>query len=303
MSLRFEAFGTASAAGFESTGRRLDVPLSKHHIHALDMPFRLTSTWLDRGCQLGTWSADGRILAWALLQPPWNNLDYAIAPSMLGSSLESELFSWGVQQIGACSARTGAPASGSVEILEATHGIERTVEQLMAGGFEKLDWDTIRFALRPDETKGLLRNPRGYVIRPTSGGREESAYLGLVQAVFGSSWMTSEWRRRITAHPAYRRDLDFVATDPSGTLAGFCLCWLQGDVVQIEPIGVHPDHQGRGLGSALEQAAADGAHRVGARLLYIDHGGTNDGAMAMSRKVGFRPVHRILRYGTSVGPS
>ena len=68
------------------------------------------------------------------------------------------------------------------------------------------------------------------------------------------------------------------------------------------PNGVHPDHQGKGLGSALERVAADGAHRVGARLLYVDHGGTNDGAMEMSREVGFREVGRILRYGTSGRP-
>jgi hypothetical protein len=65
------------------------------HIHRVDMPYRLTSTWQDQGCEIGIWEQDDRLLAWAVFQPPWWNLDYAVHPPEREASLEEEVLMWG----------------------------------------------------------------------------------------------------------------------------------------------------------------------------------------------------------------
>jgi mycothiol synthase len=92
----------------------------------------------------------------------------------------------------------------------------------------------------------------GYKIRPLHGMNEVQTYVNLHRAAFGSEIMTLEWRTRILEHSAYRPNLDLIVENSENVLVGFCVCWQRGNVGQIEPLGIHPDHQGRGLGKALE---------------------------------------------------
>ena len=69
------------------------------HIHRVDMPYRLTSTWQEHGCEVGLWEQRDELVAWAVFQPPWWNVDYALHPSLRGSSLEKEIFVWGQAQM------------------------------------------------------------------------------------------------------------------------------------------------------------------------------------------------------------
>jgi mycothiol synthase len=61
------------------------------------------------------------------------------------------------------------------------------------------------------------------------------------------------WYLNIQNAPLYRRDLDLVAITPSGEVAAFTTIWYD-DVTRcgyFEPVGTMPEHQQRGLGSAL----------------------------------------------------
>lgn len=58
-------------------------------IHAADLPWRLASpsAWAPERTRLWQ-SADGTVVAWAVLQFPWNGLDYEIQPDARSDELE-----------------------------------------------------------------------------------------------------------------------------------------------------------------------------------------------------------------------
>ena len=269
-----------------------DIP----HIHLVDMPFRQTSTWQDHGCELGIWQKDAEIQAWAVFLPPWWNLDFAIHPAEHGSDLENEVFAWGKEQITAYAKRTGESFWGSVEIFENIPNADRTVANLAKLGFQQFEWSTLRFELRLDQATPQTQIPDGFQIRPLAGKSEVDEYVSLHRAAFGSDRMTPAWRMRTLTHPAYRPEIDLVAVSPEEKLVGFCICWMWHSLGQIEPLGVHPDYQGLGLGRALEVAAINALQSHGVRTVYLDHVSLNDKAIDLSLKNGFRQINKALRY-------
>jgi len=100
---------------------------------------------------------------------------------------------------------------------------------------------------------------------------------------------------RTLEHPAYRAEIDLVVVGPEDRPVGFCVCWMWQDIAQIEPLGVHPEYQGKGLGSALGLAALHALRSQGARCVYVDHVSLNEKAIAISRQTGFRQTNNALR--------
>jgi ribosomal protein S18 acetylase RimI-like enzyme len=267
-----------------------------HHIHWVDMPFRQASTWQDHGCEFGIWQKNRRILAWAVFLPPWWNLDFAIYPEERDSHLESEVFAWGKEQMLAYSRRSGESFWGSIEIFENRPNADRTVSNLAKLGFQQFEWSTLRFEISLDQATPQSQIPGGFQIRPLAGESEVDEYVSLHRAVFGSDRMTRAWRLRTLDHPTYRSEIDLVVVSPEGKLVGFCICWMWHTFAQIEPLGIHPDYQGLGLGSALELSALETLRKLGARLVYLDHVSLNANAIALSLKNGFRQSNNALRY-------
>ena len=293
-----------SAIEFTSTKTQADKDWRKslkiksdfHHIHLVDMLFRQTSTWQDHGCELGIWQKDDEILAWAVFLPPWWNLDFAIHPAERGSGLEDEVFAWGKEQMLAYARRTGESFWGSVEIFEDSPNADDTAANLAKLGFQQFEWSTLRFEIRVDQESPQAQIPQGFQIRPLAGASEVDAYVKLHRAAFGSDRMTRAWRLRTLAHPAYQPEIDLVAVSPQGELVGFCICWMWHDLGQIEPLGVHPDYQGLGLGRALELSALGALRNYDVRKVYLDHVSLNDNAIALSLKNGFKQSNNALRY-------
>jgi ribosomal protein S18 acetylase RimI-like enzyme len=257
------------------------------HVHVVDMPYRLTSTWQELGCELKLWKSGDAHLAWAVFQPPWWNLDYGIHPSERGSSLEKEVFAWGKQQMIGYAKRSGEDFYGSVEFFEDAPDTERTIGHLVSLGFEKFDWSIILFEKDLNREIPPIQLPEGFSIRPLRENSEVDAYVKLHRVVFNSDKMTKAWRSRMLQHPAYKPGLDLVVLSAEDKPVGFCVCWLCGGIGKIEPLGVHPDFQGLGLGSALEHAEFHALREEGARYVQVDHVSTNDVAIALARKSGF----------------
>jgi ribosomal protein S18 acetylase RimI-like enzyme len=192
--------------------------------------------------------------------------------------------------------RTGESFWGSVEIFENTPNADRTVANLAKLGFQQFEWSTLRFEIGLDQENPQAQLPDGFQVRPLVGIEEVDEYVNLHRAAFGSDRMTPAWRMRTLAHPAYRSEIDLVAVNPKGKLVGFCICWLWHAHGQIEPLGVHPDYQGLGLGSALELSALEILQKHGARIVYLDHVSLNEKAIALSQKNGFKQSNNAVRY-------
>ncbi|MBI3152787.1 MAG: GNAT family N-acetyltransferase [Chloroflexi bacterium] len=79
------------------------------------------------------------------------------------------------------------------------------------------------------------------------------------------------WYQNIQRCPLYRRDLDIVAALPGGEIAAFCTLWFD-DVTRtasFEPVGVHPDHQRKGLGRAVMYEGLRRVKKLGATLATV----------------------------------
>jgi mycothiol synthase len=170
------------------------------HIHRVDMPYRLTSTWQDLGCEFGTWERNGLPLAWAVFLPPWWNLDFGIYPNLLGSELLYEIFSWGVAEMQGYAARSGEDFWGSVEFFEDAPGVGQTIKVLESLGFQPFRWSTVRLEMELTETPIQPELPDGFSVRPLRGMSEVGGYVHLQRAAFGSEKMTADWRKILVDH-------------------------------------------------------------------------------------------------------
>ena len=167
------------------------------------------------------------------------------------------------------------------QALAAAHGFVRNVHASHVHLQRQLD------ALPP-----LPAAPDGFAIRPLADAAEAAAYAGAHRAAFGSAAMTAQWRERTIGTPLYQPDLDLVAAAPDGTLAGFCVGWHEParGVAQLEPVGVHPRYQRRGLSRALLTEMLRGVS-VAIAETELDQ----TAARAAYDAVGFKQTHTIWR--------
>lgn len=96
-----------------------------------------------------------------------------------------------------------------------------------------------------------------------------------------------DWYHNIQRAPLYRRDLDLVAVASDGELAAFCTIWFD-DVTRtaaFEPVGTSPDHQRRGLASAVMLKGLGRAKKLGATMAYV--GSWNEATHKLYGGVGF----------------
>lgn len=92
----------------------------------------------------------------------------------------------------------------------------------------------------------------------------------------------------LRAGPAWLPALSLVATTLAGEVTGHVLCTrghvAQAPVLALGPLSVRPDHQGRGVGSALMHAVLGAAEALGEPLVGLL------GEPAYYRRFGFRPA-------------
>lgn len=280
------------------------IPDPSHpHVHHVDMPYRITSTWQDLGCTLGIWEENGAPVAWALFQPAWWNADYALAPAHRGGELELTVFRWCRDEMQRYADRTGESFYGSIEFFPDAPRVDRTRAHLQNVGFVPFSWSTLRFAIDIIELEPLSSLPSGFALRTLDRATEIPIYVDMHRAAFDSDKMTVDWRRRVIQHTLYRKELDLVITNADDVPVAFCLCWERDGLGQIEPLGVHPEYQGQGLGRALERAALQAMREIGVPTVYVDHVSLNEAAIAVSSKTGFRQINDAVRYYVDIVPA
>jgi ribosomal protein S18 acetylase RimI-like enzyme len=128
-----------------------------------------------------------------------------------------------------------------------------------------------------------------YVIRNLAGDEEVEERVAAHRDAFAPSKMTIEKHRAVMTSPTYRRDLDIVAVTPDGTIAAYCIVWL--DEVNthgvFEPVGCRPAHQRRGL---TREVLFEGMRRIkalGARRATVASDPTATAANRLYASAGF----------------
>ena len=274
------------------------------HLRVVDLPYRFSSWALDNPDNAALWAdAGGQLLAWAVMQTPFWAIDITCHPDA-EEDLHPCILDWADRR-----ARDilHTPYGRPVWFVNVFADQAIRIRHLEAAGFAAQtdvgedSWTKV-FMLHSGETPVDERDlPPGFVLRPLAGQREVDAYVELQRAVFGSNNMTAEWRARTLRRPEYVPDLDLVAAAPDGRLAAFCICWLAdvpglGVCGQVEPLGVHDDFRGMGLGRAI---LCEGLRRLrerGATRICVETDRFRNAALGLYESAGFRVIRDVWVY-------
>ncbi len=99
--------------------------------------------------------------------------------------------------------------------------------------------------------------PTGYRIRPMTladiPSRSWASWRAFHPDEPDEDYDGHDWYENIMKAPLYRRDLDLVAADESGAVVAFCTVWYDDATRSgyYEPVGTMPEHQRRGICTAL----------------------------------------------------
>jgi mycothiol synthase len=93
--------------------------------------------------------------------------------------------------------------------------------------------------------------------------------------------------------------LDLAAVAPDGSMAGFCIAWLDqaSATAHIEPLGISPGLRRLGLGHAMVSAVLGRARDCGAQAVTVQTGAVHGPAVAFYQRAGFEAACRVLRKG------
>ncbi|MFM8321180.1 MAG: GNAT family N-acetyltransferase [Chloroflexota bacterium] len=239
--------------------------------------------------------ADGRIVA-ALLSEGRGEAHFQVDPAIYSAELLE-------QMLAAAEARQSVALEDGHRRLDAfAHSLDPQLPGLLEQrGYRRLEQpEHLRRRALEGEILRCVPAP-GYSVRPLGEAGELPARSWVSWKAFhpdapDEAYEGWAWYHNIQRQPLYRRDLDWVAVAPGGELVGFTTIWYD-DVTRsgyVEPVGVHPGHQRKGLGKAVMSAALLELQRLGATLAYV--GSYSPGAHALYAAMGFTRFDLLTAY-------
>ncbi len=274
-------------------------------LHVIDLPYRFSSWAFDDPGNVGLWEDEaGQLVGWAVVQTPFWKVDFICQPEQ-ESSLFPEMLDWAVQRARFIRNTTFGRPSWYVSVFadasERTRMLERAGFTCQSHKGED-SWSEVLMRRPGGEPVELFSLAPGFTLRPLAGEQEAAAYVDLHRAVFRSTNMTVEWRRRMLQQPTYFRDLDLVVTAPDGRLAAFCIGWWdeQLQAGHIEPLGCHADFWLHVLGRVVLSECLRRMVEMGARDIYVQTDRQRNAAMRLYEAYGFKVVREVLVYGRDI---
>jgi mycothiol synthase len=140
--------------------------------------------------------------------------------------------------------------------------------------------------------------PAGYGVRHVEGEADVEARVAVHRAAFHPSRMTVAKHRAVMKSLTYRRELDLVVTAPDGSFAAFCIVWFDpaNQIGLFEPVGCHPEHQRRGLATAVMHEGLRRLHALGAHRAHVLAWGEKGGGSRLYPSAGFEVIDRIYAW-------
>jgi ribosomal-protein-alanine acetyltransferase len=126
-------------------------------------------------------------------------------------------------------------------------------------------------------------------LRPAGAG-DVAAVVELERLLFGpDAWNEAQVCEELTGE----RRQAWVVGDP---VAGYAVTLAAGDVVDLQRIAVHPDHQRQGLARLLLDAAVAAATAARVDRMLLEVSAANGAALAFYAAAGFVEIDRRRRY-------
>ena len=269
--------------------------------HVGDLVWRLFLQSLrhDLGRTFCLWDdADGRLAGFAVWTPSRYragvvSFELQVHPRLRGRGVEEEMLDWVEAQ---CPQATVSHLVTDVGVYEDDHGQIAILERR---GFRRTDNDGVLFIYPLDEPIAESSLPSGFIARPVAGEEEAGARAAAHRDAFDSTRVTDEAYLRLMRTPGYDRDLDTVVVASDGTMAAFCLGWLDpvNQVGEFEPVGTRQAFRRQGLGQSVVLAGLWRMQARGAKSVVVgpvDAG--EEAAMRLYQSAGFRPICQVYGY-------
>jgi ribosomal protein S18 acetylase RimI-like enzyme len=173
------------------------------------------------------------------------------------------------------------------------------IELLTAQGYVHTDEGSMLVMRQPLPTaQPITPLPDGFTVRAVGDEREWQARVDLHREVWHPSKVTLEAYQRLRTVAGYRSELDLVVAAPDGTLAAYCICWLDpvNRIGEFEPVGVRAAFRGQRLGRAVMQAGLQRLYEHGAQTATVYTYAGNPAAVALYRSTGFEVVDAVDLY-------
>jgi ribosomal protein S18 acetylase RimI-like enzyme len=275
-------------------------------IHVLDMPYRLSGPTLDDPRSVGLWEDEaGELIAFAVIQWPWQTLDYAYSTEFAGIGIEQQILDWAIETFPKLS-RDYLSYEHPLLFIDVPQNDAVKASLLSRSGFNKHDWQTTHFEKSLDLAVPRPMLPPGFSIRNIASAAE---YVEIHRAAFDSTTMSMRWREWVEKWPSYRPEFNIVAVAPGGKVAAFCSGWIGresrdklhqkypwGFTGQIEPMGVHPDYRKQGLGRVVLEEVFRRMRAYGIKVVIVETDNFREAAQGLYRAVGFEQKYLIYKY-------
>jgi ribosomal protein S18 acetylase RimI-like enzyme len=129
-------------------------------------------------------------------------------------------------------------------------------------------------------------------VRPVADESDAVDRVLVQRAAFERSTFTLDRWQLMAGSPLYHPDLDLLARDDEGRPVAAGTAWTAGPgrTGQLEPVGTHREHQGRGHGSRLVRGLCAALAMAGASAASVETPVSNAAAVRAYAKAGFRAV-------------
>jgi mycothiol synthase len=272
----------------------------------------LSDPTFDPARDIGLWEdADGMLVGYGQLSIPPSGDDLAgflwfrAHPSVRGSGLEAEIFTWAAERVRDLARQRGLKArlrTGSVATAAERIAL---IEQ---HGFMPVRY-FVHMSRSLAEPLPDPQFPAGFTLRHVTGPEDVPAWVELFNLSFIDHWdhhdLTVEQRLHWLSESHYRPQDDLIAVAPDGTFAAFCKCLVLPEQNQrtgrsegwISLLGSRRGYRNMGLGRAMLLAGmrhlkADG---LATAVLGVDTVNPT-GAVGLYESVGFQPYRTLIAF-------
>jgi ribosomal protein S18 acetylase RimI-like enzyme len=277
-------------------------PLVPVTVGDLEWWFALGGPDVDWSKRIRIWEVGGHIVAWGWFKPPieteWFVSDALDEVTRI--RVADSLLTWHEQLAHEALARipVATPPDGGPPRLEkwAADGWPEAA-LLAARGWSPGDLLLTQYFQPFDVELDPPRVPDGYTLRTLRGPNDVPARVEVHRAAFAPSQLTVEKYEIAVRQEHYAFERDVVVEASDGSFAAFALCWLDpvSALGYFELVGVHPDHQRRGLGRVVMRQGLRLLREAGAHDAMVFSLRSNAASEALYRSAGFDEIaiHRI----------
>ncbi|MEZ4520419.1 MAG: GNAT family N-acetyltransferase [Thermomicrobiales bacterium] len=222
-----------------------------------------------------------------------------IHPDIVDDRAYDRLIDWAVDAI----ERTGPGREYLWPLVRSDD--QRSIGMLERRGMTVADTE-LRMRRGLNDAVESFKPSHGFTIRSMDPEIELNDWLDLYRDAIGDRPRAIERWRRYRDDPDYRRDLDLIAVDREGKLAGACTATIgrleascgrkEG---RTEPVMIAVAHRGIGLGRALVSAALTALRDAGMEYAALTVEPDNAPAIGLYGSLGFQTVYEAQWYGFS----